>query len=173
MQCNFGLLPRFSAFGPQRLAVGRMSGNKLLPRKVVIIMKSTTETPTVALVQWNGEAENTVKRMIQAGESVPKALVLSAPKGYISGLRSQRRSFLMQNSARLQGEIQQRGFVICGQKPVRTDRHGNERLSVEYIKQADAAVKAAETLGVPVEVLRAAVNAHMAKNATVQLPKAA
>lgn len=78
----------------------------------------------------------------------------------------------MQNSSRISGEIAHKGFVICGQKAIRTDKHGNQRMAIEYIKPADAAVKAAESMGVPVEVLREAINAYKAKT-VITLPKAA
>jgi hypothetical protein len=123
---------------------------------------ATTTTTTTAVVLWNAEAEASVKKLVEGGYSVPKSLVMAAPKGFISGVRKQRRQVLMGNSARIQGELTQQGFVICDRKSLQTAKTGDQSIWVRYMKPVDGAEKLATTLGINADEL-AKIRAAIAK----------
>src|SRR3954464_11180680 len=71
-------------------------------------------TTTTALVIWNADAENRVKELINAGKSVPAALVQLAPKGFVSGLRAKRTAGLRANSNVIIAKLESQGYRLEG-----------------------------------------------------------
>jgi hypothetical protein len=125
-------------------------------------MNPTVTPTTTALVVWNADVEKSVRELINGGQSVPKALVAIAPKHFISNVRKQRKQVLMGNSARIQGELAQQGFVICDRKALKAHKDGSESMWLRYMKPVDDSQKLAASLGITADEL-AKIRAQITK----------
>lgn len=143
--------------------LGRLTAMGYNRTKGQNIMSTEANTNTVtALTKWDAESEKMVRDIINRGASVPKALVLASPKGFVAKCRAGRRAFVSQNSDRILGEFAQQGFKLrdVREKKV-SERSGDESVSVTFVKRGDVGVDLKRIMsdrGMTVEQLRAAVN---------------
>jgi len=119
-------------------------------------------TTTTAVVQWDAAIEAQVRDIINAGKSVPKAIVMVAPKGFVAGVRKARRATIMDQSDRLLGEMRQNGYKLMDVRERKVnERTGDERVSVTFGKLGDPVIRVSKELGLTgkaIEALRALVN---------------
>jgi hypothetical protein len=92
----------------------------------------TTKSNTTPLVPaiWNKETEASVKQYVAAGASVPKALMKSAPKGFVAGLRATRKAELVKDTSKLLGGFTDRGFKIEALSNIKTLKSGVQTVTM-------------------------------------------
>ena len=87
-------------------------------------------TNTQAVTVWNKDSESQVRQFVSSGASVPKALMKSAPKGFVQGLRATRKAFLMANTAQLLGGFTDKGYQIVSASAIKTLKNGVEQVTL-------------------------------------------
>jgi hypothetical protein len=105
-------------------------------------MEATTNANT-AVVLWNADSEKTVKALIASGASVPKGLMKAAPKGYVAGLRADRKAGLRKETSSLVGGFLDRGFKIEALSAIKTLKSGVQTVT---LRMATAKPEAAKTV---------------------------
>ena len=91
--------------------------------------ETTIATPS-AVVVWNGNTEKQVRDYINSGASVPKGLMKAAPKGFVAGLRGERKAGLIKDTSKLLGGFTDRGFKIEALSGIKTLKSGVQTVTM-------------------------------------------
>jgi hypothetical protein len=114
-------------------------------------------TTTTAITIWNDQAQATVRELINAGRSVPAALVQLSPKGFVSGLRAKRTQGLRANSNVIIAQLESQGYRLEGMDGAwnaetksfdanKTRRNGDEVCTLKLVKSAKPAITKEDAL---------------------------
>jgi hypothetical protein len=106
---------------------------------------------------WNAEAASRVAALINAGKSVPAAMVQLAPKGYVSKLRSARTAGLRKHSNVIIAQLESQGYKLEGMDGAwneetkafeanKTRRNGDEVCTLKLVKKLKPTVTQDEAL---------------------------
>jgi hypothetical protein len=145
----------------------------------------TAPATTTALTVWTQVESDKVTAMINAGQSVPKALYALAPKGFVATLRKARSASLSKNSAFLVSQLTEQGFRLSAMSPVKELKNGTKtismtmkaaptrKLTAEEVTDVfgdNAITRLAKQLGMPVEQVLSALGDKPAMKPTAPAP---
>ena len=127
-------------------------------------IRMTTQNTTTAIIIWNAEQEQAVRKLIATGATVPNALRLAAPKGFLKPLQLARRNELMGNSSLILGQVADKGFKLSKLSDEKVLASGEIVVNAQFRKPAapramtDSEIEATFGKGLTVEAIRAAIS---------------